>query len=45
MTSSPCVDVCEVEDGECTACGRSLEQIAAWGSLSEAERQEIMDDL
>jgi hypothetical protein len=26
-------------------CGRSLEEIARWGGLSEAERQEIMRGL
>ena len=45
MTDSPCVDVCEVEGDECVACGRTLEQLAVWGSLSDAERREIMDDL
>ena len=45
MTESPCIDVCEVENGGCTACGRTLEQIAAWSSLSDEERREIMDDL
>jgi len=45
VTDSPCIDVCEVEGDKCVACGRTLEQIAAWSSLSDAERREIMDEL
>ncbi len=45
MTTSPCVDICRVEDDECTACGRTIEQIAAWSSMTEAERREIVDSL
>jgi len=45
MTTSPCVNVCTVEDGACTACGRTLEQIAAWSTMSEAERRAIVAEL
>jgi len=34
-----------VENGVCGACGRTLAQIAAWGSLTEDERQQIMEEL
>ncbi len=43
--SSPCVNICKVEDGVCSACGRTVEQIATWGSMTEAERQRIMEEL
>lgn len=43
--TSPCVQVCSVDDGVCVACGRTVEQIAQWGSMTEQERQEIMDEL
>lgn len=45
MTTSPCVNVCTVEDGACSACGRTLEQIAAWSTMSEAERRAIVAEL
>ncbi|HSC59934.1 MAG TPA: DUF1289 domain-containing protein [Rhizomicrobium sp.] len=44
MISSPCTKVCTIDAASrlCMGCGRSLEEIARWGSLSEAERQETM---
>jgi predicted Fe-S protein YdhL (DUF1289 family) len=44
MVSSPCTKVCTIDSASrlCLGCGRSLEEIARWGSMSEAERLEIM---
>lgn len=39
---SPCVQVCVVEDGICTACDRTVEEIASWSVMSESERAEII---
>lgn len=36
---SPCVNVCKMADGLCRGCGRSLEQISAWSSMSLHERR------
>lgn len=43
-TLSPCVNLCELDqNGEyCLGCGRSLDEIAAWGSASEEERRAIL---
>lgn len=45
--SSPCIKVCAVsgQSGLCIGCGRTLKEIAAWASLSEAERRAIMAEL
>lgn len=45
--SSPCIDIClmDARTGLCTGCARSLEEIAAWASLGETERREIMSAL
>jgi len=45
MVSSPCINVCTVEDDVCTACGRTLADIAAWASMTEAERIKRMREL
>jgi len=47
MISSPCTKVCVVDgvSGLCFGCGRTLGEIAKWGSLSEAERLAIMATL
>lgn len=40
---SPCVNVCELNEGKmCVGCGRSLEEITSWSTLSDPERLEIM---
>ena len=42
--SSPCTKICKIDDasGVCLGCGRTLAQIAAWGSMAEGERRKIM---
>ncbi|HYD86093.1 MAG TPA: DUF1289 domain-containing protein [Vitreimonas sp.] len=42
--STPCIKVCAVsgETGLCIGCGRTLNEIARWGALSEDERRAIM---
>lgn len=42
--SSPCIKVCAVsgQTGLCVGCGRTLQEIARWGAMDEAERRAIM---
>jgi predicted Fe-S protein YdhL (DUF1289 family) len=44
---TPCVKTCVLDPGSglCAGCGRSLDEIAAWGGLSEEERRRIMAEL
>ena len=44
---SPCVKICLYEPGAglCRGCGRTLEEIAGWTAMSDAERRRIMDAL
>lgn len=41
---TPCVKVCVVdgESGLCLGCLRTLEEVASWANLSDAERDAIM---
>lgn len=41
---SPCVNVCRLDPGSglCQGCLRNLDEIARWGSASDAERQAIL---
>ena len=41
---SPCIKVCVIAPatGLCSGCGRTLDEIARWGSMSEPERARIM---
>lgn len=45
--SSPCVNVCHMSPrlGVCTGCCRTLDEIACWSELSEAERERIVSAL
>ena len=45
--SSPCVDICDVDETckYCIGCGRSLDEIAAWLTASDEQRQAILDQL
>jgi predicted Fe-S protein YdhL (DUF1289 family) len=42
--ASPCTRVCTMDPATdlCVGCGRSLGEIARWGSMSEAERDAVM---
>jgi uncharacterized protein len=44
---SPCVKVCvmDPERGVCRGCCRTLDEIARWGSMEEAERKHVMEEL
>ena len=45
--STPCVDVCvlDPESRLCLGCGRTVDEIARWAAMSEAERKRIMAKL
>jgi predicted Fe-S protein YdhL (DUF1289 family) len=44
---SPCVDICllDQEAGLCVGCGRTIEEIANWASMTDPERSAIMREL
>lgn len=44
---TPCINVCQMDParGVCIGCCRSLDEIANWGSLSEAERERVLETL
>jgi uncharacterized protein len=44
---SPCVKICTYQPGAglCLGCGRTLEEIAGWTAMSDAERRRIMEAL
>lgn len=40
---SPCIGVCELRaDGLCAGCFRSADEIAAWSTLSDPVRLQLM---
>jgi len=45
--STPCNRICVLDAAKrlCVGCGRSLDEIARWGGMTEAERKAIMTQL
>jgi uncharacterized protein len=45
--TSPCIKVCQMDPqrGLCLGCARTLDEIARWGSMSDAERDSIIKQL
>jgi predicted Fe-S protein YdhL (DUF1289 family) len=45
--SSPCVRLCRIDaDSQlCIGCRRNLDEIAAWGGMTEAQRLAVMASL
>ncbi|MBV8800359.1 MAG: DUF1289 domain-containing protein [Alphaproteobacteria bacterium] len=43
MLQSPCIKVCTLDtlSGICIGCGRTLDEIARWSSMTDAERNTI----
>lgn len=44
---SPCVKVCQMDPqrGLCLGCARTLDEIARWAQMTDAERERIMAEL
>ncbi|MBS8258875.1 DUF1289 domain-containing protein [Roseibium polysiphoniae] len=44
---SPCTKICQIDrtNGLCLGCYRTLDEIAGWGRMSDAERETILHDL
>ena len=47
MIETPCVKICTLDArrGFCLGCGRTIDEIARWGSMSAGERSRILNEL
>jgi predicted Fe-S protein YdhL (DUF1289 family) len=45
MIETPCVNICSLDarSGLCLGCGRTVDEISRWASLSAAERARVMN--
>lgn len=47
MIETPCINVCTLDarSGLCRGCGRTIDEIARWGSMTPEERRRVMLEL
>jgi len=47
MIQSPCTNVCTIDPRTrlCLGCGRTLEEVAGWSTLTPAQRAAVMAEL
>lgn len=41
--NSPCVNVCRMQGNLCLGCYRTLDEIAGWSQMSDAEKQQVLN--
>ena len=47
MIESPCTNICTLDarSGQCLGCGRTIDEIAYWTTMSATERARVMTEL
>lgn len=41
--NSPCVNVCRMQGSLCLGCYRTLDEIAGWSQMSDAEKKQVLN--
>lgn len=42
---NPCISVCLIEDGVCTGCGMTEDEVNKWPKMTEVERRKVVERL
>lgn len=42
MVTSPCINVCRMENDLCAGCFRTIDEIASWATVGDADKQQIV---
>lgn len=47
MIESPCVNICTLDarTRTCLGCGRTIDEIARWSTMTPADRSRVMSEL
>ena len=45
VVESPCINVCKIENDVCIGCGRTLEEIAHWSEMTDADKEYVNANL
>jgi len=43
MVESPCVGICELDNGICIGCDRTVEEIYNWEEMTEEEKIKVIE--
>lgn len=43
MVDSPCTNVCVLDDDICVGCGRTVDEIMGWQSMSATEQERVVE--
>jgi predicted Fe-S protein YdhL (DUF1289 family) len=42
VVTSPCINICKMEDGLCAGCFRTIEEIARWANADDEDKRLIL---
>ena len=45
MIKSPCIGKCSLNQGTCSGCSRTVEEITNWSKYSEQEKEKVLKRL
>jgi predicted Fe-S protein YdhL (DUF1289 family) len=47
MIHSPCINICSIDarTNLCMGCGRTIDEVAGWSTLTPARRAQVMAEL
>lgn len=45
--ASPCINVCTIDPGTgwCAGCARTIDEIALWSALDDADKRAVLEEL
>ena len=45
IVESPCIGICELKDNICIGCNRTVEQITNWETMSDEQKEKVINAL
>ena len=43
--ASPCIDLCIIDDGVCTGCGMTSQEVNTWHKMDNDDRRKVVERL
>lgn len=45
VVKSPCIKLCKLQNDVCVGCFRTIDEIKNWRSMTNIEKQEVLDNI